>query len=120
MLNLIVRAALKEVQAILQKVKTVDEYFHRSTVASDKLKATQKTGGSRAVAVKKQDVATRWSSTYYMLERCTEIKDPIISTLALINASLPTSSPEEWEMSREILYIIRPFEEVTTEVSAEK
>lgn len=40
MLNLIVRAALKEVQEILQKVKTTVEFFHRSIVASDKLKVT--------------------------------------------------------------------------------
>ncbi|KAA0719764.1 hypothetical protein E1301_Tti022229 [Triplophysa tibetana] len=119
MLNLIVRAALKEVQAILQKVKTIVEYFHRSTVASDKLKATQKQMGQETLRLK-QDVATRWNSTYYMLKRFTEIKDPIISTLALTNASLPTLSPEEWNISREILDIIKPFEEVTTEVSAEK
>uniref|UniRef100_A0A9J7YQM9 HAT C-terminal dimerisation domain-containing protein n=1 Tax=Cyprinus carpio carpio TaxID=630221 RepID=A0A9J7YQM9_CYPCA len=119
MLNLIVRAALKEVQAILQKVKTIVEYFHRSTVASDKLKATQKQMGQEPLRLK-QDVATRWNSTYYMLKRFTEIKDPIISTLALTNASLPTLSPEEWKISREILDIIKPFEEVTTEVSAEK
>ncbi|KAI7792078.1 putative zinc finger BED domain-containing protein 1-like [Triplophysa rosa] len=119
MLNLIVGAALKEVQAILQKVKTTVEYFHRSTVASDKLKATQTQMGQEMLRLK-QDVATRWNSTYYMLKRFSEIKDPIISTLALTNASLPTLSPEEWKISREILDIIKPFEEVTTEVSAEK
>ncbi|KAG2457666.1 WDR47 protein, partial [Polypterus senegalus] len=119
MLNLIVRAALQEVQAILQKVKTIVEYFHRSTVASDKLKDAQKQMGQEPLRLK-QDVATRWNSTYYMLKRFTEIKHPIISTLALTNASLPNLSPDEWEMSREILDIIKPFEEVTTEVSAEK
>ncbi|KAI7789629.1 putative zinc finger BED domain-containing protein 1-like [Triplophysa rosa] len=119
MLNLIVKAALKEVQAILQTVKTIVEYFHRSTVASDKLKATQTQMGQETLRLK-QDVATRWNSTYYMLKRFSEIKDPIISTLALTNASLPTLSPEEWKISREILDIIKPFEEVTTEVSAEK
>ncbi|KAI2655051.1 Zinc finger BED domain-containing protein 4 [Labeo rohita] len=119
MLNLIVKAALKEVQHIVQKVKTIVEYFHRSTVASEKLGATQKQMGQEPLRLK-QDVATRWNSTYYMLKRFTEVKDPIISTLALINPSLPTLLPEEWEISREILEIIKPFEEVTTEVSAEK
>ncbi|XP_051961053.1 zinc finger BED domain-containing protein 4-like [Xyrauchen texanus] len=119
LLNLIVRAALKEVQAILQKVKTTVEFFHRSTVASDKLKATQKQMGQEQLRLK-QDVATRWNSTFYMLKRFIEIKEPIISTLALTNASLPTLSPDEWEICREIVDIIHPFEEVTTEVSAEK
>lgn len=119
MLNLIVKAALKEVQHIVQKVKAIVEYFHRSTVASEKLRATQKQMGQEPLRLK-QDVATRWNSTYYMLKRFTEVKNPIMSTMALINLSLPTLLPEEWEISREILEMIKPFEEVTTEVSAEK
>ncbi|XP_062419889.1 zinc finger BED domain-containing protein 4-like [Pungitius pungitius] len=68
----------------------------------------------------KQDVVTRWNSTFYMLKRILEVKDPVISTLALVNASLPTLSLEEWEIIKETVDIVKPFEEVTTEVSAER
>ena len=91
------------------------EYFHRSTVASDKLKATQKQMGQEQLRFK-QDVATRWNSTFYMLKRLIEVKDPVISTLALINAPLSTLSTEEWGIARETVDIIKPFEEVTVEI----
>ena len=68
----------------------------------------------------KQDVATRWNSTIYMLKRILEVKDTVISTLALVNASLPTLSLEEWEIVKETVDVVKPFEEVTTEVSAER
>ena len=118
-LNLIVRAALKMVQSIVQKVKAIVEFFHRSTVASEKLKATQQQMGQEQLRLK-QDVATRWNSTFYMLKRILEVKDPVISTLALVNASLPTLSLEEWEIVKETVDVVKPFEEVTIEVSAER
>jgi hypothetical protein len=114
-LNLILRAALREVQGTIQKIKAMVEYFHRSTVASDKLKATQKQMGQEQLRFK-QDVATRWNSTFYMLKRLIEVKDPVISTLALINAPLSTLSTEEWGIARETVDIIKPFEEVTVEI----
>ncbi|XP_077148974.1 E3 SUMO-protein ligase ZBED1-like [Ranitomeya variabilis] len=54
-----------------------------------------------------------------MLKRIIETKDAIISTLALINASVDTLSQDEWEVVREICAILEPFEQVTVEISAE-
>ncbi|KAG7453376.1 extracellular calcium-sensing receptor-like, partial [Solea senegalensis] len=68
----------------------------------------------------KQDVATRWNSTFYMLKRFIEVKDTVISTLALINTPLSPLSTEEWGIVRETVDIIKPFEEVTVEMSAER
>ncbi|XP_028296828.1 zinc finger BED domain-containing protein 4-like [Gouania willdenowi] len=118
-LNLVVRAALREVQGTVHKIKAVVEYFHRSTVASDKLKATQQQMGQEQLRLK-QDVVTRWNSTFYMVKRFIDVKDPVISTLALINAPLSTLSTEEWEIAQETADILKPFEEVTVEVSAER
>ncbi|KAJ4926117.1 hypothetical protein JOQ06_008300 [Pogonophryne albipinna] len=67
----------------------------------------------------KQDVATRWNSTYYMLQRVIEIKEPLVSTLALINPLLPALTPEEWDTTKEVCDILKPFEEVTVEMSSE-
>lgn len=68
----------------------------------------------------KKDVPTRWNSTYYMLKRIAEVKDPLISTLALVNPQLQTLSLEEWEMVKETCEVLQPFEEVTVELSAER
>ena len=40
------------------------------------------------------DVATRWNSTYYMLERFYPNQEPIISTLALLRLEYELSEAE--------------------------
>lgn len=50
----------------------------------DKLKATQKQMGQEQLRLK-QDLAAWWNSTFYMLKRFIEIKEPIISILTLTN-----------------------------------
>jgi len=85
-LNLVVRNGIQQpqIQEIIQKVKSIPEYTRRSTVVSAKLRQTQLQMGQPQLRLK-QDIPTRWNSTYYMLKRITEVKDPLISTLALVN-----------------------------------
>ncbi|KAJ4935976.1 hypothetical protein JOQ06_017501 [Pogonophryne albipinna] len=68
----------------------------------------------------KQDVATRWNSTYFMMQRAIEIKEPLVSTMALLNPLLPALTPEEWDITKEVCDILKPFEEVTVEMSSER
>lgn len=75
-LNLIVRESLKHIQVTVAKVKNVVEYFHRSTVVTQWLKATQKQMGLEELRLK-QDVI-RWNSTYCMLMRFWQQKEAII------------------------------------------
>ncbi|KAK7175602.1 hypothetical protein R3I93_002511 [Phoxinus phoxinus] len=93
-LNLIVRESLKHIQGTVTKVKSVVEYVNRSTVATERLKATQKQMG---------------------LE-----KEAIIATIALVNPSLPTLTLDEWDMIKDVCEILKPFEEVTVEISGER
>jgi len=99
------------------KVKSVVEYVNRSTVATERLKATQKQMGLEELRLK-QDVITRWNSTYYMLKRFWLQKEAIIATIALVNPSLPTLTLDEWDMIKDVCEILKPFEEVT--VSGER
>jgi len=116
-LNLIVRESLKHIQGTVTKVKSVVEYVNRSTVATERLKATQKQMGLEELRLK-QDVITRWNSTYYMLKRFWLQKEAIIATIALVNPSLPTLTLDEWDMIKDVCEILKPFEEVT--VSGER
>lgn len=118
-LNLVVTESLKAIYTTVTKMKAVVEYTHRSSTASEKLKATQQQRGFKVLRLK-QDVVTRWNSTYHMLERFVEMKDAIITTLALVNPTLNTFSPNEWEIMQEACQSLKPFYEVTVEVSAEK
>ncbi|XP_053556003.1 zinc finger BED domain-containing protein 4-like [Bombina bombina] len=118
-LNLIVSESLKHIQETVTKVKSVVESVNRSTVATERLKATQKQMGLEELKLK-QDVVTRWNSTYYMLNRFSDQKEAIIGTPALVNPSLPTLTLDEWEIIKEACEILKPFEEVTVEISADR
>ncbi|KAG7282452.1 hypothetical protein CRUP_018169, partial [Coryphaenoides rupestris] len=92
--------------------------LYRSTVATEKLKSMQRQMGMAELRPK-QECATRWNSTFYMLKRILESKEAIISTLAVINAPVDTTSQVEWETVKEVCPVLEPFEEVTVEISAE-
>ncbi|XP_065368779.1 E3 SUMO-protein ligase ZBED1-like [Calliphora vicina] len=117
-LNLIAQAAVAEVGDTMTKIKRIVEYFHRSSQGLKKLIETQKQMQLPELKLK-QDVVTRWNSTYDMLQRIVCIKDAVISTLALNrpDLSLPL---DEWVLLDEIILILKPFYEVTKEISAEK
>ncbi|KAK2889900.1 hypothetical protein Q8A73_018200 [Channa argus] len=106
-----IKDALKVVKPTVDKVKAVVEFFHKSTVATQRLKSTQCQMGMPELRPK-QECATRWNSTFYMLKRILETKDAIISTLALINAPVDALCQEEWELVKEVCTILQPFEEV--------
>jgi len=118
-INLIARDSLKGLKPILDKVKEAVEYFHRSTLGAEKLKATQIQMGMAELRPK-QDCITRWNSTYDMLNSFLKSKDAIISTLAITNASVSPLSQEEWSILQEVCTILEPFQEVTVEISAER
>lgn len=109
LLNLIVRNAIQlpAMQNNIQKVKNIPQYAHRNTVASAKL-------------YPKPDALMRWNSTFYMLERFLQIKEPLESTLALVNPQLPVLTLVEWETLKEACDILNPFEEVAVEISTER
>lgn len=117
--NLIVRGGLCVIQNTLNKVKAIVEYMHRSTVAAEKLKPTQRQMGLPELKLK-QDCPTRWNSTFYMLRRFLDNKDAIITTLALLSAQLEPLTQDEWKEMEEACEVLKPFEEVTVEISGER
>ncbi|MGH0151274.1 UNVERIFIED_CONTAM: hypothetical protein FKN15_059132 [Acipenser sinensis] len=56
---------------------------------------------------------------FNILARFRQLKDPIISTLALVNATLPTLTPADWDVVTESCDVLKPFDEVTVEISSE-
>ncbi|KAL7380893.1 hypothetical protein ABVT39_025664 [Epinephelus coioides] len=117
-LNLIVNSGIAAIKPTVDKVKAIVEYVHKSTVATEKLKATQKQL-ELAESRLKQDCPTRWNSTYYMMLRILENKDTIITTLALTNPRLAVLTPDEWEEMKQACDVLKPCEEVTVEISGE-
>ncbi|XP_040278901.1 E3 SUMO-protein ligase ZBED1-like isoform X2 [Bufo bufo] len=118
-LNSIVRESLKNIQETVAKVNNIVECVNGSTVATERLKATQRQMCLEELRLK-QDVATRWNSTYYMLKRFLGMKEAIIAALALVKPRLPTLTLEEWDLIKDACEVLKPFEEVTMEISTER
>lgn len=95
LLNLVVQKATKEILEVLLLIKSIVEFFNRSTQGQSKLRATQEQMGLPTLKLK-QDVPTRWNSTFDLLERVVKVKDALIATIALLRLDL-TIKEEDWE-----------------------
>ncbi|XP_068086602.1 zinc finger BED domain-containing protein 4-like [Anabrus simplex] len=119
-LNLVVQEALDKVQPLQEKVKSIVAFFKRSAIATRKLLDYQKAHSDVIPKKLIQSVPTRWNSTFYMLSRFVELKDAIKVTTALTSNTLPVLSEEEWEICKDLCTVLKPFEEITKQLSGEK
>ncbi|XP_050311482.1 E3 SUMO-protein ligase ZBED1-like [Anthonomus grandis grandis] len=100
-------------------VPTIDAKM-QSANAKHKFDNVQRQHGKEPKKLEK-DVATRWNSTYLMLERFVELEEAIRTTLALMDSvSLPVIPTEEWTFMKELVIILKPFFDVTELMSGEK
>lgn len=115
------QSGLKIIKNIQSKIKTIIEHFHRSTVAADKLRTTQIQINSEKPPLKlKMDVITRWNSTFVMFQRICLIQESVEASLGMLHNPVETLSADEWITVREICTILKPFQQITVETSAEK
>lgn len=120
-INLIVQSALKKIENLQTKVKKTVEYFHRSTMAAEKLRSFQAQMNESSNTLKLiNDVQTRWNSTYDMFQRISTLQEPVEAALGVLHNPIEPISVEEWGILREICTVLKPFKEITVELSAEK
>ncbi|XP_025190378.1 zinc finger BED domain-containing protein 4-like, partial [Melanaphis sacchari] len=119
-LNLIVQDALKLEIDLIEKIKSIITHFKKSSRASHKLNEYQSNNGSKIPKKLIQDVCTRWNSTYYMLDRFVELEDSIRGTLGLLDNPPQGLTSEQWTIIKQLIQVLRPFEEATKAVSGNK
>lgn len=68
----------------------------------------------------KQDVVTRWNSTHDMFKRIIEIKDAVVSTLAILQCDIEYLTIAEWEIIQHSTNILEIFSEVTREICSDQ
>jgi len=68
----------------------------------------------------KQDMVTRWNSTHDMFKRIIEIKDAVVSTLAILQCDVEQLTVVEWQIVEWSTNILQIFAEVTKEISSER
>ncbi|XP_055543961.1 zinc finger BED domain-containing protein 6-like [Wyeomyia smithii] len=119
-LNLIVQCAItNSIAEVVDKCKTTVQFFKKSSHASSKLREMQIKLGQKELKFK-QDVITRWNSTFDMMERLLLSKEAVVSTLALLDATRCTLNANDWETYKESIEVLRTFNDVTIEISSEK
>jgi hypothetical protein len=68
----------------------------------------------------KNDVVTRWNSTFYMISRLCQIQEPVEAAVALLHNPVTPLTSHDWEALKEITVVLQPFEAVTNEISGER
>lgn len=135
-INLVVKHAvdIPEVNRLLGKARKLVTFFHQSSSITDLFKNKQRLlfeGQTQQNLIGHNliiDVATRWNSTLYMLQRLTEqfpvlmslVNDPSLSKQASTTLKNCIFSFEEQSLVESIVAILEPFEKATTIVCADK
>jgi hypothetical protein len=85
----------QQLQVILLKCRAIVGHFKRSNIDKAKLVETQK---KLDITVHKliQEVRTRWNSTYYMLDRILEQRQPLTFVISTIE-SIECLINDEWK-----------------------
>jgi len=67
----------------------------------------------------KQDVSTRWNSSLTMIERLLTIKIPLTASMSSLPRAPNCLNASEWEVISDCIKILKPFENITSELSGE-
>lgn len=109
----------RQLRQLLAKCRTIISHFKYSTKSSYALLKMQEQLKVDSLKLK-QDVRTRWNSTFYMLERLLEVKISLSATLPLLESPPPNLDSNEWLLTEEVIALLRPFEKVTAILSGEQ
>ncbi|XP_077399284.1 zinc finger BED domain-containing protein 4-like [Vanacampus margaritifer] len=121
-LNLTVRKSYDQIETlsnIRNKTRQIVTFFRTSTTAKEKLAQVQQQMGKPVVKLI-NEVPTRWNSTYHMLERLTEQKEPVVVALASVTNDTAPLTAEDFNIIEETIRVLAPFNHATVELSEEK
>lgn len=116
MLNLVVQTGLVEVQHTHQKVRIIVEHLKKNVPAARKLSATLKELGLPETKLRPDD-PKHWQTTYDLFGQMLACRQALTQLDAYVE-SLPMLSDDEWQMLERISTVLKPFLDITNEVSA--
>ena len=105
------------VMQLLSCARSIVGHYHCSNVAFNTFRQIQ-SQLNLPVHVLIQDVATRWNSSYYMLERLLEQKKAITASNAECQPPTELRS-HQWVLAEKVVKLLKVFEEATREISGE-
>ncbi|XP_063538120.1 E3 SUMO-protein ligase ZBED1 [Cydia strobilella] len=108
----------EEVLQVITKSRTIVTHFKQSIKSSNSLREMQSQMNLDIIKLK-QDVQTRWNSTFYMFERLLKVKVPLSATLSILDSPPPNLDAAQWQILEDSVTILQPFEKITAVLSAE-
>nr|XP_047142890.1 zinc finger BED domain-containing protein 4-like [Hydra vulgaris] len=99
------------IKEILTLCRGITTHFNHSPIACAKLKSIQQQL-STVPHKMKQDVPTRWNSSFEMLQRTFEQKVPL-ATYAAEYDEIKLSTNYQWGIVEKLVHILAPFENLT-------
>ncbi|XP_033990656.1 zinc finger BED domain-containing protein 4-like [Trematomus bernacchii] len=121
-LNLIVKKSL-DMTPVLSDIRAKSRklvgFFRSSTLAKEKLVSVQRQMGRPTLKLL-QEVETRWNSTYHMLQRLVDLREPVGAALASLNTDITTLTSAEFTTISGCLSLLSGFNDATIELSEEK
>ena len=107
----------KNMQHLLAKCRRLVGHFKHSALATNGLDQKQKALGFKPVCHVVQEVATRWNSTFRMLQRLVLLKQPIHLYLEDNMSEKERASYDqtdsEWASAKSVLSLLEAIDEVT-------
>ncbi|XP_065673897.1 zinc finger BED domain-containing protein 4-like [Hydra vulgaris] len=106
--------SMETVETLVEKCRKLCTHASHSNVFYTELYKQQESQmGNKDRLGLKNDVATRWNSTFYMLERILHLKPAIAGTLLKLPSSGIEFSWEDWNICEKVVTILGIFEEAT-------
>ena len=125
-LQLCLKAGLSipAIDRLLGAARKLVGHFSHSVVATEELKTRE---AQMNMAEKKlvKDVATRWNSSFYMLDRLLELRWPVSAVLSDETVTKRADryldlQSDQWALATDLVDTLRPFEVATTFFSYEE
>lgn len=121
-LNLLVRKTCDQnptLASIRHKARHIVTLFRSSTTAKEKLAQVQQQMGRPTLKLI-NEVPTRWNSTYEMLSRLHDEREPVWVSLASMKSDVTPLTADEHTIIGETLHVLAPFHQATVELSEER
>ena len=123
-LQLVVNNAMKnpEIDKALAATRCLVKHIKKSEPATTKLKLKQQMGTVEHKLI--QDVAVRWNSSYYMIERVLEQRWPVVATLSDPEITQRGKhyldlKNDQWTLLEELEVVLKPYEQATVFLSGQ-
>ena len=110
---------VSQVSKALGRARNLVSHFHHSSKSSYVLKQKQTDLHTDHLSLI-QDVATRWNSTYYMIERIIRLQQPLCAALIELQRNDLMPSDTEISTMEIFLEVLKPIVEITEAIGGEK